>query len=108
MKFGFMPDDVATTHFSDVKNVARVAEDVGFTSFWLADHLIFRFPEQPEGGIWEVFTFLSGIAAVTSTISLGPLVACTSFRNPALTAKMADTLDEISGGRFILGLGAGW
>jgi alkanesulfonate monooxygenase SsuD/methylene tetrahydromethanopterin reductase-like flavin-dependent oxidoreductase (luciferase family) len=59
-------------------------------------------------GAWEVFTFLSGVAATTSRIQIGPLVACTSFRNPALLAKMADALDEISDGRFILGLGAGW
>jgi alkanesulfonate monooxygenase SsuD/methylene tetrahydromethanopterin reductase-like flavin-dependent oxidoreductase (luciferase family) len=55
-----------------------------------------------------VFTFLSAVAARTERMTLGPLVACTSFRNPALLAKMADSLDEISGGRFILGLGAGW
>ena len=84
------------------------AEQVGFDSFWLADHFIFRFPGQEEIGQWEVFTFLAGIAAATSRISIGPLVACTSFREPALLAKMADSLDEISEGRFILGLGAGW
>jgi alkanesulfonate monooxygenase SsuD/methylene tetrahydromethanopterin reductase-like flavin-dependent oxidoreductase (luciferase family) len=65
-------------------------------------------PEQEEQGIWEVFTVLSALAAVTTRITLGTIVACTSFRPLALVAKMADTLDEISGGRLILGLGAGW
>ncbi len=65
-------------------------------------------PEEGEVGQWESLTFLSALAAVTSRIQLGPMVAATSFRNPALTAKMADSIDEISNGRFIMGLGAGW
>lgn len=97
-----------TPHFRDIQEMARVAEDVGFDSFWLADHLLYRFPDSGENGAWEVFTFLSGVAATTKRIQLGPLVACTSFRNPAMLAKMADALDDISEGRFILGLGAGW
>lgn len=120
MKLGIMPSlgenswgaeapNGQTPRYRDVQEVALMAEQVGFDSFWLADHLIYRFPpDNPESGAWEVFTFLSALAAVTSRITLGPLVACTSFRNPALLAKMADSLDEISGGRFILGLGAGW
>jgi len=88
--------------------MAQTAEAIGLDSFWLADHLIYRYPERDENGCWEVFTFLSAVAAVTSKIALGPLVACTSFRNPALLAKMADALDEISNGRFLLGLGCGW
>lgn len=106
MKLGCMPDN-SQTRFAAMQTLAQTAEEVGFASFWLADHLIFRFGESEEG-IWEVFTFLSGLAATTKSIQLGPLVACTSFRNPALLAKMADSLDEISQGRFILGLGAGW
>ncbi|HLY31392.1 MAG TPA: LLM class flavin-dependent oxidoreductase, partial [Ktedonobacterales bacterium] len=95
--------------YRDIQAQAQLAEQVGFDSYWLADHLLYRFPpETPESGCWEVFTFLSALAATTSRITLGPLVACTSFRNPALLAKMADSLDEISDGRFILGLGAGW
>jgi alkanesulfonate monooxygenase SsuD/methylene tetrahydromethanopterin reductase-like flavin-dependent oxidoreductase (luciferase family) len=94
--------------FRDLQEMALVAEQVGFDSLWLADHLIFRFPGQPERGTWEGFTMIAALAAVTHHIEIGPLVACTSFRDPALLAKMADTLDEISNGRFILGLGAGW
>ena len=97
-----------TPRFRDIQEMAQVAEQVGFDSFWLADHLLYRFPDLGVNGAWEVFTFLSGVAATTKRIQLGPLVACTSFRNPALLAKMADALDEISDGRFILGLGAGW
>lgn len=97
-----------TPTFSDLREMAQVAEQVGFDSLWLADHLIFRSPGQAERGAWEAFTMLGALAAVTQYITLGPLVACTSFREPALLAKMADTLDEISNGRSILGLGAGW
>ena len=97
-----------TPRFRDIQEMAQVAEDVGLDSYWLADHLLYRFPDSGENGAWEVFTFLSGVAATTKRILLGPLVACTSFRNPALLAKMAESLDEISDGRFILGLGAGW
>ena len=97
-----------TPAFRDLQAMAQAAEQVGLDSIWLEDHLLFRFPGRQELGPWEVFTMLSALAAVTTRIALGPLVACTSFRPPALLAKMADSLDEISGGRFILGLGAGW
>jgi alkanesulfonate monooxygenase SsuD/methylene tetrahydromethanopterin reductase-like flavin-dependent oxidoreductase (luciferase family) len=98
-----------TPTFHDLVAAAQTAEQVGLDSFWLADHLLYRFAERgEERGSWEAMTMLSALAAVTTRISLGPLVAATSFRNPALLAKMADTLDEISAGRFILGVGAGW
>ena len=99
--------DGQRVRFNDIKELAVAAEAVGLDSFWLPDHFIYRPHEPDQLGCWEVFTFLSALASVTSTIALGPFVAATSFRNPALLAKMADALDEISGGRFILGLGAG-
>jgi len=93
--------------FNDIKERAVAAEAVGLDSFWLPDHFIYRPHEPDQLGCWEVFTFLSALASVTTTIALGTFVAATSFRNPALLAKMADALDEVSGGRFLLGLGAG-
>jgi alkanesulfonate monooxygenase SsuD/methylene tetrahydromethanopterin reductase-like flavin-dependent oxidoreductase (luciferase family) len=86
--------------------LARHGEEVGFDSVWIPDHLLFRY-ETETRGTWECFSVLSAIAAVTTRIELGALVACTSFRSPALLAKVADTVDAISEGRLILGLGAG-
>jgi probable F420-dependent oxidoreductase len=99
----------APLRFQAVRAQAQAAERIGLDSFWVPDHFFYRAPGQ-EGivGQWEAMTVLSALAAVTERITLGPMVAATSFRNPALLAKMADTLDEISGGRFVLGLGAGW
>lgn len=88
--------------------MAKLAEEVGFDSIWVGDHLQYSLPDQPPRGPWECLTQLSALAAATTRIELGPLVLSTSFRNPALTAKIAENIDEISGGRFILGLGAGW
>jgi probable F420-dependent oxidoreductase len=93
--------------FRDIRELAVAAEAVGFDSFWLPDHFIYRPHEPDELGCWEVFTYLSALASVTGKIAFGPFVANTAFRNPALLARMADTIDEISGGRFLLGLGAG-
>src|SRR6185312_12985180 len=99
--------DGQRVRFSDIKDLAAAAEAVGLDSFWLPDHLIYRPHEPDQLGCWEVFTCLSALASTTSKIALGSFVAATSFRNPALLAKMADTLDEISNGRFLLGLGSG-
>ncbi len=114
MKIGIILDisedslDGRTPTFRDLREMARISEQVGFDSLWLADHLIYRFPDQPESAPWETLTMLSALAAVTTRITLGTLVLSTSFRPPAMLAKMADALDEISEGRFILGVGAGW
>lgn len=114
MKLGMMPslkeDSLGggCPRYRDIQEMAQTAEAAGFDSFWLADHVMFRNPDGTNVGQWEVFIFLSALAAATTRIQLGPLVACTSFRNPALLAKMADSLDEISDGRFILGVGCGW
>ena len=94
--------------YADIRAVARRAEDVGLDSIWLYDHLLFRGDDKPTEGIWECWTMLAALAEATERVQLGTIVLCAPFRNPALLAKMADTLHEISGGRFIFGLGAGW
>jgi len=88
--------------------MARAAEDVGFDTLWLGDHLLYRYDDGSTRGPWEAWTMLSALAASTSRIRLGPLVAATAFHAPAMLAKLAATVDEVSGGRLILGLGAGW
>jgi alkanesulfonate monooxygenase SsuD/methylene tetrahydromethanopterin reductase-like flavin-dependent oxidoreductase (luciferase family) len=87
--------------------MAQKAEAVGFDSIWVTDHLIHR-DRAAEVGPWECWSLISALAAATDRAEIGTLVLSTSFRNPAYLAKMADTVDEISGGRLILGLGAGW
>jgi alkanesulfonate monooxygenase SsuD/methylene tetrahydromethanopterin reductase-like flavin-dependent oxidoreductase (luciferase family) len=96
-----------TARWADLFAIASRAEALGFDSLWVPDHLLITWQEQTRG-IWECWSLLAALAAVTHRVELGSLVACTAFRSPALLAKMADTIDEISEGRLIVGLGAGW
>jgi alkanesulfonate monooxygenase SsuD/methylene tetrahydromethanopterin reductase-like flavin-dependent oxidoreductase (luciferase family) len=89
-------------------DLARRAEAVGFDSIWVGDHLIYELPDGSTRGPYETWTTLAAIAAVTDRVELGPLVASTSFHTPAMLAKLAATVDAISQGRLILGIGAGW
>lgn len=115
MKIGLMlpiGQDQATQRpksFEHLRAMTIAAEDGGLDSVWLPDHVLFRSGEDDQTrGIHEAWTLLSALAAVTSRVQLGPLVLCVPFRNAAMTAKMAATFEEISGGRLILGLGCGW
>ena len=103
-----LPEVERSVRWPEYRAMARAAEEVGFDSIWLGDHLLYRDEGEPERGPWEVWTLLGALAAATERVELGPLVACTAFHPPGLIAKMAATLAEVSGGRFVLGLGAGW
>jgi alkanesulfonate monooxygenase SsuD/methylene tetrahydromethanopterin reductase-like flavin-dependent oxidoreductase (luciferase family) len=102
--------DGATARWRDLADMARLAEDIGFDSVWFVDHLIYRdeMTTLEQQGVWECWSILAALAVVIHRVELGSLVTPTSFRNPALFAKQVDTVDEISGGRMIVGLGAGY
>jgi probable F420-dependent oxidoreductase len=103
-----LPEVEREVRWPEYLAMAQGAEAAGFDTLWLGDHLLYRYPDGSTRGPWEVWTMLSALAASTTRIRLGPLVAATAFHAPAMLAKLATTVDEISGGRLILGLGAGW
>ena len=109
MKIGLMLPLGAdeTRGFDELRDMALAAEAGGLDSVWGADHLIIRMDGETSG-IHESWTVLTAVAAMTSRVEIGPLVLALPFRNPALTAKMAVELDEVSNGRLILGIGCGW
>ncbi len=104
-----LPEIEWEARWPDIRAMALRAEEVGFDSVWYGDHLLYRLPpDRRARGPWECWSVLAALAAVTSRVELGPLVAATAFHAPAMLAKKAATVDEISGGRLVLGLGAGW
>jgi alkanesulfonate monooxygenase SsuD/methylene tetrahydromethanopterin reductase-like flavin-dependent oxidoreductase (luciferase family) len=100
--------DEGVPPWADVLRRARLADAVGFDSIWVSDHLLMRFDREDARGGREGWSQVAALAATVDRVEIGTLVLCTAWRNPALLAKMADTVDEIGGGRLILGLGAGW
>jgi alkanesulfonate monooxygenase SsuD/methylene tetrahydromethanopterin reductase-like flavin-dependent oxidoreductase (luciferase family) len=93
--------------WADMRTLARDAEALGVDTLWVPDHLLRELKDRPRFGFWECWTILTAAAEATTRIEIGPFIACTGFRNPGLLAKMAMTLDEVSGGRVVLGLGSG-
>jgi alkanesulfonate monooxygenase SsuD/methylene tetrahydromethanopterin reductase-like flavin-dependent oxidoreductase (luciferase family) len=103
-----LPEVERVVRWPEVAAIGRAAEQSGFESIWAGDHLLYRGGGRPERGPWDAWTQLAALAAMTSRVRLGPLVAATAFHAPGVIARMAASIDEVSGGRFTLGLGAGW
>ncbi len=103
-----LPEVERDVRWPEYVAMARTAEEAGFDSVWVGNHLLYRDDGRPERGPWDAWTLLAGLSTVTRRVKLGPLVACLGFHPPGLIARMAATVDEMSGGRLILGVGAGW
>jgi alkanesulfonate monooxygenase SsuD/methylene tetrahydromethanopterin reductase-like flavin-dependent oxidoreductase (luciferase family) len=101
-------DTNRTRSYDAIRAIAQQAETDGFDSLWLPDNFFERTPGEPTQGMWECWTMLSALAEATARVELGTLILINAFRHPALVAKMATTADEVSHGRLILGLGAGY
>jgi len=96
------------TPYREMREFAVTADEGGLDSIWVADHILIVGEEGEPHGAWESLTMLAALAEATTRVEFGPLVLCTPFRNPGLIAWEANALEEISGGRLVLGLGAGW
>jgi alkanesulfonate monooxygenase SsuD/methylene tetrahydromethanopterin reductase-like flavin-dependent oxidoreductase (luciferase family) len=103
-----LPEVEREVRWPELLDLARAIEDLGFDALWVGEHLLYRWEDRPPRGPWEAWSTMAALAAATSRVTIGPLVACTAFHNAAILAKQAATIDEIAGGRFVLGLGAGW
>jgi probable F420-dependent oxidoreductase len=102
-----LPEVERDVPWTEYLAMARAAEQSGFDSIWLGDHLLYR-DSRGERGPWDAWTMLAALAASTERVRLGPLVACAAFHPPGVLARMAANVHEVSGGRFVLGIGAGW
>ncbi len=109
LKIGLqLPESERVVRWPELLQIAQTAERAGFDSLWVGDHLLYRPQNRPPQGPWEAWSILAGLAVGTEQVEIGPLVASTSFHAPAMLAKKAATVDEMSNGRLVLGLGAGW
>jgi probable F420-dependent oxidoreductase len=109
MKVGVqLPEVEREVRWPELAAMARAAEECGFDSIWVGDHLLYRGDGRPERGPWDCWTTLAALAGVTERVELGPLVACTAFHPPGILARQAAAVDELSGGRLVAAFGAGW
>ena len=109
MKVGIqLPEVERVVRRDELAAMARAAEEHGFDSIWVGDHLLYRGNGRTERGPWDCWTTLAWLAGITDRVELGPLVACTAFHPPGILARQAAAIDELSGGRFVTALGAGW
>jgi alkanesulfonate monooxygenase SsuD/methylene tetrahydromethanopterin reductase-like flavin-dependent oxidoreductase (luciferase family) len=109
MKVGVqLPEVERVVRRDELAAMARAAEDGGFDSIWVGDHLLYRGDGRPERGPWDCWTTLAWLAGCTSRVELGPLVACTAFHPPGILARQAAAVHELSGGRLVAALGSGW
>ena len=103
-----LPEVERDVRRDELAAIARAAEELAFDSLWVGDHLLYRGDGRPERGPWDCWTTLAWLAGITERVELGPLVACTAFHPPGILARQAAAVDELSGGRLVLGIGAGW
>ena len=103
-----LPEVEREVRWPELRAIARTAEASGYDSIWVGDHMLYRGDARPERGPWDAWSMLAALAASTERVRLGPLVASTAFHPPGLVARMAAAIDEVSAGRFTLGVGTGW
>jgi F420-dependent oxidoreductase-like protein len=106
-KMDLAPIEGATAKWAKAVEVAQLAERLGFDSLWVYDHF-HNVPRPAEEAVFECWTTIAAISQLTSTIRLGQMVGCNSYRNPGLLAKITSNIDVMSGGRLDWGIGAGW
>jgi alkanesulfonate monooxygenase SsuD/methylene tetrahydromethanopterin reductase-like flavin-dependent oxidoreductase (luciferase family) len=99
--------DGSTPRWTEIRELAIRAEAIGFDTVWTADELFWRTPNRPTQGWWECVAMTAAVAAATSRIKVGTWILSALHRNPGITARAVETIDEISGGRFVFGLGSG-
>ncbi len=109
MRIGLqLPEVERIVRRDELAAIARAAEEAGFDSLWVGDHLLYRGDGRPERGPWDCWTTLAWLAGITERVELGPLVACVAFHPPGVLARQAAAVQELSGGRLVVALGAGW